>query len=653
MLAILSPTDPTPKQIEETNDLFEAGLQSFILRLPGKEPDDYVDYLFGIDRKYHSRIFIPWAVRDLAVGFPIGGFYLKFSEAKALTEDEKEALLHHRVIVGCHSSEEIQEVPIPVSFFLLSPVFDSISKSGYRANPKLLSAQNKTVIETYTVLAMGGVTPENYTGLFEKGYSGAAVIGSVWDDPLGAVHAFGAFPKPAILSIAGHDPSGGAGIDADRETAEHYAFRCFAVPTVVTTQDEGHFDGFTPISEETVLRSIRFLLTRHPEIRGIKIGMIPSLTLLHKILDTVNDCGIFPIVWDPIVAASKGNEAIIREPDKKLLRECLDDLDFVTPNTKEYEYWFDEETVAGYSGVVLKKSEARDGNLSDVVLFNGERVASTPAIFGGEDRHGTGCRYSSAVLCERLLGHFNPLSIAQRAQEYVHAYRVSSASALRFDPYSRKREALQEKFRVQYVTNNFSVETIRKVLEGGVRWVQLRMKGATTEERILALRSVRPICDRYGAVLIMDDDVEAARKGGADGVHLGKTDMSPAIARRILGDCFIIGSTVNDEDMLLNAYAAGADYAGVGPYRFTQTKKNLDSTLGVKGLQRIWEQSLDLNEPFPLVAIGGITVEAIREIKDTGVFGIALSGAIERAKDITHYCQRLVTEWEDLSQIDR
>lgn len=653
MLAILSPTDPTPKQIEETNDLFEAGLQSFILRLPGKEPDDYVDYLFGIDRKYHSRIFIPWAVRDLAVGFPIGGFYLKFSEAKALTEDEKEALLHYRVIVGCHSSEEIQEIPIPVSFFLLSPVFDSISKSGYRANPKLLSAQNKTVIETYTVLAMGGVTPENYMGLFEKGYSGAAVIGSVWDDPLGAVHAFGAFPKPAILSIAGHDPSGGAGIDADRETAEHYGFRCFAVSTVVTTQDEGHFDGFTPVSEETVLRSIRFLLTRHPEIQGIKIGMLPSLTLLHKILDTVNDCGIFPIVWDPIVAASKGNEAIIREPDKELLRECLDDIDFVTPNAKEYEYWFDEETVAGYSGVVLKKSEARDGNLSDVVLFNGERVASTPSIFGGEDRHGTGCRYSSVVLCERLIGHFNPLSIAQRAQEYVHAYRVSSATALRFDPYERKRRALKEKFAIQYVTNSFSVDTIRKVLEGGVRWVQVRLKDATTEERIRALKSVRPLCDRYGAVLIMDDDVEAARQGGADGVHLGKTDMSPAMARRVLGDYFIIGSTVNDEDMLVKAYTSGADYAGVGPYKFTQTKKDLDAVLGKEGLDNLFQYNLDSRNPLPLVAIGGITIGDISDIGDTMIDGVAISGAIERAKDITHYCQRLVTEWEDLSQIDR
>lgn len=292
MLAILSPTDPTIGQIGQIDGLFGAGVQIFILRMPGKEKIDYLEVLMGIDRKYHSRIFIPWSVRDLAGGIPIGGFYLKFSEAMALTEDEKEALFHYRVIVGCHSAKEIQKVPIPVSLFLLSPVFDSISKSGYRGNPRLLSAQNKSEIEVYPVLAMGGVMPENYMGLFEKGYSGAAVIGSVWDDPLGAVHAFEAFPKPAILSIAGHDPSGGAGIDADRETAENYGFRCFTVPTVVTTQDEGHFDSFTPVAEETVLRNVRFLLTRHPEIRGIKIGMLPSLTLLRKILDTINDCGI-------------------------------------------------------------------------------------------------------------------------------------------------------------------------------------------------------------------------------------------------------------------------------------------------------------------------------------------------------------------------
>ena len=652
MLAILSPTDPTPGQIASINGLFEAGLRTFILRMPKSESKAFVRVLNRIDWKYHSRIFVPWGERLLARMFPVGGFYLKETEAAALTEDDERFLRDYRTIIGCHSIEEMEASKVPPSFYLLSPVFDSVSKKGYPANPLLRKMREELKRVSRPVLAMGGVTPENYDSLFNMGFWGAAVIGSVWEDPHGPVHAFEKFSKSAILSIAGQDPSGGAGIDADRETAEHFGFRCFTVPTVVTTQDEGHFESFDQVPEETVLRTVRFLLDRHPEIRGAKIGMISSLSLLRKVLDELKARSVEVIIWDPIVAASKGEKALFDHPDRALLRDCLRDIHIVTPNQREYDYWFDDDTLKSFSGLILIKGLTYDGHLVDVLRTDGGFEWPVSAIPGGTDRHGTGCRYSTAYLCNMLLGDALVETTIRRAQEYVHAYRVSSESALRFDPIERKRRLLKECFSLQYITGDYAPETIEKVLQGGCRWVQLRLKEASTEQRLEALNAVRPLCDRYGAALIIDDDVEAARLGGADGVHLGAKDMPVPEARRYLGDSFIIGATVNDPKAYTLAYASGADYAGIGPFAFTRTKKNLSPLLGSDGIRAIAEENSGLPNPLPLVAIGGITAEDIPEVWETGVDGIAVSGAIERAEDITAYTNNLVTEWERQSQID-
>ena len=652
MLAILSPTDPTPGQIASLDSLFEAGLRTMILRLPEGGPESYLAVLKGIAPKYHSRVFLPWKMRSLAGLFAVGGFYFKAAEAAALTEDDEYFLKDFRTIVGCHSVEEMEASKVPPSFFLLSPVFDSVSKKGYRANPRLRELQAELKEVSRPVLAMGGVTPERYSELFGMGFSGAAVIGSVWEDPQGPLHAYEQFPKPAILSIAGQDPSGGAGIDADRETAEQFGYRCFTVPTVVTTQDEGLFESFEPEPEEAVLHSVRFLLERHPEIRGAKIGMLSSLSLLRKVLDLLTSHSVEVILWDPIVAASKGGKPLFEKADKTLLRDCLRDIHIVTPNAREFDYWFDHETENGFHGLILIKGVMYRDNLVDVLHTTGGFEWPVTAIPGGTDRHGTGCRYSTAYLCNMLLGDALVAKTVNRAQEYVHAYRVSSEGALRFDPQERKRRLLKDNFFLQYITGKQTPETVEKVLEGGCRWVQLRMKEADTEERIEALKVLRPLCDKYGAVLIVDDDVQAARDGGADGVHLGKEDMPVPDARRCLGDTFIIGATVHDAEEYSVARLSGADYLGVGPYKFTRTKKNLSPLLGADGLWDIADRNRYLPYPLPLVAIGGIALEDIPKVWDTGVNGIALSGAIERAEDPAAYTRKLVTKWEEQSQTD-
>lgn len=199
-------------------------------------------------------------------------------------------------------------------------------------------------------------------------------------------------------------------------------------------------------------------------------------------------------------------------------------------------------------------------------------------------------------------------------------------------------------YRLQFITHcteRYSyVDSARIALEGGCRWIQLRMKDADESLMEETALIVQKMCKDYGATFIIDDNVHLVKKIKADGVHLGKNDMPIAEAREILGDDFIIGGTVNCfEDILKNlsstalAQKPKVNYFGCGPFRFTSTKKNLAPILGLEGYENIIRNMKRNNINIPLVAIGGITKDDISDILKTGVDGIALSGSILRAEN--------------------
>lgn len=185
-------------------------------------------------------------------------------------------------------------------------------------------------------------------------------------------------------------------------------------------------------------------------------------------------------------------------------------------------------------------------------------------------------------------------------------------------------------------------EGIRMALEGGCRWIQLRMKNAPAEEIIACAEEVIPLCRRHGAKFLLDDHVELVRQLGADGVHLGKNDMPVDEARKILGPDIIIGGTANTIEDIIRLHKQGADYIGCGPFRFTTTKKNLSPILGLDGYKSIVLKMKELGIDLPIVAIGGITVEDIPAVMGTGVSGIALSGAILGAPDPVEMTARII-----------
>ena len=197
---------------------------------------------------------------------------------------------------------------------------------------------------------------------------------------------------------------------------------------------------------------------------------------------------------------------------------------------------------------------------------------------------------------------------------------------------------------ITHFTDKYSYfDSARIALEGGCRWIQLRMKDASAEEIEKEAMRILPLCRECGATFILDDQAELVKKIHADGVHLGKFDMPIAEARKMLGKDFIIGGTANTFDDVKAHYEAGADYIGCGPFRFTATKKNLSPILGLEGYRRIIARMKAEGIGLPVVAIGGITYDDIPAVMQTGVSGIALSGSILRAEDPVGETRRIVS----------
>ena len=221
---------------------------------------------------------------------------------------------------------------------------------------------------------------------------------------------------------------------------------------------------------------------------------------------------------------------------------------------------------------------------------------------------------------------------------------------------------------ITHFTERYSyVDSARIAIEGGCRWVQLRMKDASDEEFVATASQVRELCSSYGATFIIDDRVHLVKEVGADGVHLGLKDMPISASRQLLGPSYIIGGTANRLEDAIAHIESGADYIGCGPFRYTTTKKNLSPVLGLEGYISIVEGINSYQDKiqspctgsgkvfslcegnksvcrFPIVAIGGISLTDITQILATGVNGIALSGSVLNAEDPILEMRKVVAE---------
>ncbi len=192
---------------------------------------------------------------------------------------------------------------------------------------------------------------------------------------------------------------------------------------------------------------------------------------------------------------------------------------------------------------------------------------------------------------------------------------------------------------ITHRTNRYTeCDEIRMALQGGCSWVQLRMKEGVDRE---VARMAKRLCDEAGrpVVFCVNDHVGIALECGAAACHLGKMDMpvdaawEMARGRLVPGETFYIGATANTFEDIRMAVGRGASYIGLGPYRFTGTKKNLSPLLGLEGYREIITRCRETGIDIPVFAIGGITLGDVAPLMETGITGIAVSGASINAPD--------------------
>jgi len=166
-------------------------------------------------------------------------------------------------------------------------------------------------------------------------------------------------------------------------------------------------------------------------------------------------------------------------------------------------------------------------------------------------------------------------------------------------------------------------ELAEHAIAGGADTIQYRQKSGSTREMIKTVIRMVAICRGAGVPLIVNDRVDVAVAGDADGVHLGQEDLPVAVARKLLGEDRIIGVTAKTPDLIREGLAAGADYVGYGPIYLTGSKGDAGKVKGLAGLRDIVKQV-----DAPVVAIGGIDASTVGEVIGAGAVGLALISAV-------------------------
>lgn len=619
------------------NTLFAHGLELLHLRKPDADESVYENFIRQIAPSYRNRIVLHGHY-NLAYKYQLHGIHLH-----AGTKQEYSDYVGLSISISCHSIEEIRQLPFEPAYCFLSPVFDSISKKGYlSAFPGLPDLSQVTV----PVVALGGITPDKIDLCRRAGFSGVAALGYIWEKAEEALSRFIRLKTPFVMSIAGFDPSGGAGVNADLKTFEATGSYGLGICSAITFQNEDSYTGTRWISLPEIQKQCELQFQKHyPEF--VKIGLIENFEILDQLTAWLKEkCPAIKIIWDPILKASAGY--VFHKDHISSLPKILQRIYLVTPNAPELHQLFenfgnidDLQEIAGkYQVNILWKGGHHTGQDSTDHLITPTTIVPFTVQRSIYSKHGSGCVLSAAITSALAQGFF--LSEAcNKAQVYISSFINSNDSKLGF--HSLQSATFDSKphireLNLQYITapkRGVSLgEQVESICRGGARWVQLRMKGASIAEILSEGQLIKEICRRYHALFIINDNVHAARQLDADGVHLGKEDMDPLQARRILGNHKIIGATCNTWDDILLRRSQQVDYIGLGPFTFTTTKEKLSPTLGLEGYSRLLSQMREKQIHIPVFAIGGITENDLLPLMQTGIQGIALSGLIKNSNDL-------------------
>ena len=404
------------EEIREAVYLLENKVDILHIRKPNATVEE-LEHLVVALTKYRDRVVLHDHF-ELAVKYSLGGVHLNSRNSEAPSD------FCGTVSRSCHTVEEVMHYKEECDYVFLSPIFDSISKEGYCSAFSLAELErlrDSGVIDG-RVYALGGITEDKLQIVNDLGFGGAAMLGAVWTEQL---------TPPVVLTIAGSDSSGGAGIQADIKAIS--ALRGFAASaiTAVTAQNTMGVSAISPLAPD-MIESQAVAVFEDMGVSAVKIGMVHNSEVVEAVASVIERYRPQYMVCDPVMVATSGAK-LIEDKTVAALEERLFPLaTLITPNLQEAAV-LAGEAISGveqmvvaaqrlsrqYSTAVLIKGGHLAGDMMcDVLCSAGEIYTFESQRVESRNTHGTGCTLSSAIAT--YLAHGYALNSAVRlAKDYV------------------------------------------------------------------------------------------------------------------------------------------------------------------------------------------------------------------------------------------
>jgi thiamine-phosphate pyrophosphorylase len=189
--------------------------------------------------------------------------------------------------------------------------------------------------------------------------------------------------------------------------------------------------------------------------------------------------------------------------------------------------------------------------------------------------------------------------------------------------------------KLHYITHDIPhlshIEQAQQACEAGAKWIQYRCLSKSDEALLQDINAIAEICDDWGTTLIVTDHVHLNGKADIQGFHMEDMDADFIALRKLVGNDITLGGSANTAENLIRLAHEGADYVGYGPFAETETKPNNYTLLGVEGYQQVIKELKAMSINIPVLAVGGIKTYDVEALMQTGIYGIAISGAINFA----------------------
>jgi len=474
------------------------------------------------------------------------------------------------------------------------------------------------------------------------------------------------------MTIAGSDSGGGAGIQADLKTFAALGVYGSSVITAITAQNTKGVQATAGISLSLVEGQLDSVLG-DIGADAVKTGMLYDDAITELVADKLKFYQIPCLVVDPVIISTSG-DTLLNSSGVRVLREKLLPIaSFITPNVDE------AAALCGFAiknnddlqraarelhrlgtGFVIITGLQRDKESLDLCYDGREFREMKGPFIDTPHTHGTGCSFSAALAASMARG-LSPWSAVATAKKYVasglryghtvgegrspinhqvlfYPGRLDDTDVLEIragafqdwgnKPGLKPLPILNVIIGGPLCNGKDYAELTRLAVENGAGLIQLREKDGETRQLADTATKMCRVCHEHDTLFVVNDRVDVAIASGADGVHIGQDDLSPQLARALLGPGKIIGVSATNMAEAEAAVAAGADYLGVGPVYPTISKDCKIDSCGLDVLAEIVDRV-----PVPVVAIGGITPENALPLFKSGVAGVAVISAILGAGD--------------------